>query len=67
MNTILQKVNDGQAVLISELRVEINRLKGIDASLIDFNLEKERKQQDDLAREGFDEVIASRQPTRYGK
>ncbi len=60
MNTILQKVNDSQAVLISELRTEIKQLKKIDASLSDFNFEKLKKEEDDLAREGFDEVIASR-------
>jgi hypothetical protein len=64
---LILKINEGQAVLISKLRVEIDRLKGIDAALSDFNREKEREQMDDLAREGFDDVVASRQPTRYRK
>ena len=62
--TILQKVNDGQTGLIAQLRAEIDRLKGIDAALSDFNRKKQREQQDDLAHEGFEQVIASRQPAR---
>ena len=63
--TTLQTVNDQQAKLISNLRAEIDRLKRIDAALSDFNLEKQRKAIDDLADEGFENVLASRQPRRF--
>lgn len=62
--TILQKVNDGQAAVISSLRKENERLKSIDATTFDFNLKKERKQMDALAVEGFEQVLASRQNSR---
>lgn len=63
--TTLQKVNDAQAELISELHAENKRLKDIDDVMKDFNFEKERKAIEDLADEGFREVLTSRQKRRY--
>lgn len=63
--TNLQAANNGQAALIAELRAENKRLKDIDNTMKDFDFAKLRKAQDDLADEGFGEVLASRQERRY--
>ena len=57
----LQKVNDGQAELITELRTEVERLKSVDSALSDFNYERFNQQREDFAREGFEEVKQLRQ------
>lgn len=51
--------------IISELRDEISDLKEIDKAIQDFNLEKLKKQLSDLEYEGFQEIIAHRQPRRH--
>ncbi len=54
-----------QDVTISELREHIHDLKEIDAAIQDFNFEKLKKEQDDLAFEGFKQIITARQPRRH--
>lgn len=63
--TNLQAANDGQAALITELRAENKRLKDIDNMMKDFDLKKQREALDDLAHEGFEEILASRQKRSY--
>jgi hypothetical protein len=64
MKPILVAINDSQAKLVSELRAEIERLKGVDAALKDFNFEIEKAELKALAEEGFADVVASRPHVR---
>lgn len=57
---ILRKLREAQATMVSNLRGEIEKMKEIDDALRDFNYEKAKKLFEDFAREGFDEVVASR-------
>lgn len=64
-NKLLRLVNDGQAIINSRLRGEIEVLKALDGALKDFSREILKKELEDMAREGFEEVITSRQPRSY--
>lgn len=59
-NRILQVIREKQAEIIETQLDEINRLRSIDVHVRDFIFERSQHEQDDLAREGFDDVVASR-------
>lgn len=66
-NRILRDLRDKQAVIINTQldeihsnQDEIDRLRSIDRALSDFIFERNSKERDEFAREGFEEVVASR-------
>jgi len=62
---LLRLVNDGQALINAGLRLEVKRLRQVDAVLKDFNFQRSKVELALFAREGFDEVVASRKRKPY--
>ncbi len=59
-NYILRGLREAQSTMVSNLRDEVERLKGLDEALRDFNFEIFNAARDELEREGFEDVVASR-------
>lgn len=57
---ILRKLRESLSEMVSNLRDEVERLKGLDDALRDFNYSIFNAARDELEREGFEDVIASR-------
>ncbi len=66
-NRILRDLREKQAHIINTQLDEIERLKSVDRAFHDYIFERTQHERDEAAREGFDEVVASRPLARKFK
>ena len=60
---MMRAVNDGLTKMVAARDEEIERLKAIDRALYDYKGEIAKAEFERFQREGFEEVVASRQPS----